>query len=88
MYIKTIYPVYFKFSVQVDPNDWFWIGAWYVEDYDSWFWIEEPITASLWSNNEPNGGLNENCIEWHKWRRKWNDKPCSNAGRFPLCELP
>ena len=60
-----------------------WIGATDNATEDAWFWVDgKPVleSHSYWdaSNNEPNGGTGENCINTNpNGPGTWNDLRCN-----------
>ena len=62
-----------------------------------WYWLNgEPVNFTDWADTEPNGGSNENCIEYKYYFYDnifaWNDincneDPSNDSGGYYICEL-
>merc|ERR1712224_705440 len=67
-----------------------WIGGSDIAKEGVWRWeySDTEIQTFFWqSEDEPNGGLIENCLELATYKLGWNDKPCDNEINF-LCQKP
>lgn len=66
-----------------------YIGGTDAETDGTWKWDDgEPFNYDNWDVNEPNGGLDENCIELRP-SGKWNDMRCGQETNFDfICETP
>ena len=72
-------------SIDAGINGYIWIGASDSLTDGTWIWndgtgaIDDYYTN--WEHDEPNGGTNENCLEF-RTSKEWNDASCSNEKPF------
>lgn len=77
-----------KFSTIGGPN--IWLGGTDESSEGNWKWITgEPWGYTNWDtdNGEPNGGTEENCLEYTDGEEKWNDESCTTQRNCFLVEF-
>ena len=64
-----------------------WIGGTDAASEGNWQWITgEAWSYTNWDPGEPNGGTDENCLEYTDGAAKWNDGPCDAEAEAYLVE--
>ena len=71
----------------IGTDDHIWIGATDEATEGTWVWITgEPWSHTNWAMGEPNGGSEENCLEYTDGEAAWNDESCISSRRMFLVE--
>ena len=69
----------------------FWLGGTDRGLEGSWIWENSRVAVSefVWIDNEPNNGIDGNCLYWRYDFNGGADAPCTHAtSRYPLCQIP
>jgi hypothetical protein len=71
----------------IEPN-YVWLGASDEASERDWQWITgEPWNYVNWGRGEPNGGTDENCLDYGDGATDWNDEWCARRIGFYLVEF-
>lgn len=66
-----------------------WLGATDEASEGVWQWItDEPWNYTNWAPGEPNGGTNQNCLDFADGSIQWDDEGCDRLINFYLVEYP
>lgn len=93
-------PGYLATFTSADEEDWvistftvigtdvnIWIGATDEDVEGTWVWVTgEPWSHTNWAMGEPNGGSEENCLEYTDGEAGWNDESCVSSRPMFLVE--
>lgn len=93
-------PGYLATFTSADEEDWvianftaigtdehIWIGATDEATEGTWIWVSgEPWNHTNWAMGEPNGGSEENCLEYTDGEAAWNDESCISSRSMFLVE--
>jgi hypothetical protein len=70
-----------SFSLNSTERTEIWLGGSDESSEGTWGWITGETWSYSnwdWDDSEPNGGTNENCLEYKAWVPLWNDENCQS----------
>lgn len=72
---------------EIFPN-YVWLGASDEAVEENWIWITGEVwNYTDWDPGEPNGGIDENCLDYSDYSDKWNDENCYRRLNFFMVEF-